>query len=143
MNEGSYMTQAAKDACDEINKNAAERQSELNREIEFTNAWNGVQKEFHELMVSKGFWDGGIEARNIGEMCMLMVTELAEAFEGYRRHNKPDEHCPEFSSLEVELADMISRIMDMAGGRGLRVPEALFAKHPYNKNRPSKNGKRC
>ena len=73
---------------------------------------------------------------------MLMVSELGEALEGYRHGNPPDSHCPEYTSLEVELADCVIRIMDFSKGFNLRLGEAIKAKHEYNKSRPFKHGKR-
>ena len=55
----------------------------------------------------------------------------------------PDDHCPEFTNFEIELADVIVRIMDLSGGMGLRVAEALVAKMAYIRTRPYKHGKTC
>jgi len=45
------------------------------------------------------------------------------------------------SGLEAELVDLIIRVTDMAGGRGLRLEEAVLAKMAYNEGRPRKHGK--
>jgi hypothetical protein len=45
-----------------------------------------------------------------------------------------------FSGAEVELADAIIRIMDMAKNRGYNIAEALLEKIMYNKTRPYKHG---
>lgn len=52
--------------------------------------------------------------RNVGEMFMPMVSEVAEAMEGERK-NLMDNHLPHRRMAEVELADVIIRIMDYAG----------------------------
>jgi hypothetical protein len=118
-----------------------------------TDAVGGLQNIIHGWAKEQGWWTdletGKVEDRNVGELMMLMVTELAEGFEGFRR-DLPDQHLPQFSSLEVELADTIIRILDFAGGKGLNVADALVAKMVYNctredhkvENRRGKHGKK-
>lgn len=65
---------------------------------------------------------------------MLAVTELAEAMEGHRK-GLQDDHLPDFDMLTVELGDAVIRIFDLAGGLGLRLPEAIVAKLKYNATR--------
>jgi hypothetical protein len=73
-------------------------------------------------------------SKAVGDQIALIHTEVSEAYEGYRK-DKPDEHCPEFMSLEVELADALIRIADMAYGLKLRLPQAVAAKMTYNHSR--------
>jgi NTP pyrophosphatase (non-canonical NTP hydrolase) len=75
-----------------------------------------------------------LRQRNVGELLMLVVSELAEAMEGARRDLK-DTHLPERTMLEVELADAVIRILDMAGGLGLDLGGAVEDKLAYNKER--------
>ena len=51
--------------------------------------------------------------RNIGEMCMLVISEIAEAMEGHRK-DLMDDKIPHRTMFEVELVDVIIRLMDMA-----------------------------
>lgn len=107
------------------------------RFTEFAIDFDCMAEEVHMNSRAKGWWD---EDRNNGEMIALMHSELSEALEGYRHGNPPDDHIPEFSSVEAELADVVIRIMDMAAARGLRVGEAIIAKHKYNTTRKHKHG---
>ena len=77
---------------------------------------------------------GELIERNKAEMLMLIVSEVAEAMEGVRKDLK-DDHLPERSMEEVELADTVIRIMDYAGRWGLDIGGAIMEKLEYNKNR--------
>lgn len=65
----------------------------------------------------------------------LMMGELGETLEAVRKNKGPDEHCPEFTNEEVELADTVLRAMNYANDRGLRLGEALIAKNRFNRDR--------
>lgn len=105
----------------------------------FRRGWNSLAQDVHENAVAKGFWPA--EGRNDGEMLALIHSEISEALEAVRTNNPPDDKLPEFTSAEVELADAVIRIMDMAIGRQWRVAEAIEAKMAFNKTRAFKHGK--
>ena len=50
---------------------------------------NEMSREIHEDNVTAGWWTdletGLKKERNVGELLMLVVTEIAEATEGYRK----------------------------------------------------------
>jgi NTP pyrophosphatase (non-canonical NTP hydrolase) len=72
--------------------------------------------------------------RNVGELLMLCVSELAEAMEGDRK-NLQDDKLPQYKMIDVELADALIRICDLAGARGAPLGEILAAKMQYNAQR--------
>ena len=106
----------------------------------FVRGWISTAADSHQNAKDKGFWEPGTE-RNDSEMIMLVVTELAEAVEGLRHGNPPDDKVPEFSAAEAEFADAIIRMMDQAHARGWRVAQAIEAKMKFNKGRAHKHGK--
>ena len=72
--------------------------------------------------------------RNKGEMLMLMVSEISEAMEGERK-SLMDDHLPHRKAAEVELADLLIRLLDYAGGWGLDLGGAYMEKREYNRTR--------
>ena len=69
--------------------------------------------------------------RNVGELLMLSVTELAEALEGHRK-NLQDDKLPHRKMFEVEIADCIIRLLDIAGGMNLDLGGAFEEKMAFN-----------
>lgn len=95
--------------------------------------------ELHNTAKAKGWWDTD---RSDGEAIALMHSELSEALEASREGNPPDKHLPHYSSMTVELADAIIRILDFAEARGLPVAKAVVEKAEFNKSRSYKHGKK-
>lgn len=54
--------------------------------------------------------------RNVGEMLMLMTSELSEALEAHRK-NLQDDKLPQYHGVDVELVDCVIRAMDYLGAR--------------------------
>lgn len=70
----------------------------------------------------------------------LIMSELGEAVEGIRKPHV-DEHCPQFNSEAVELADAVIRIFDYCGAFDIPLGAAILAKMEYNASRPYKHNK--
>jgi hypothetical protein len=125
---------------------------------------NAINKGFWPLCVENNrITEVDYTARNKGEMIALMHSELCEMLEAIRFDKKQslvepsdgkiiqvdsngivhlmDEHCSEFTSEEIELADLSIRALDYASAYKLRLGEAILAKHEYNKTREYKHGK--
>jgi NTP pyrophosphatase (non-canonical NTP hydrolase) len=72
--------------------------------------------------------------RNIAEMLCLIHSEISEALEGSRK-NINDTHLFDRKMCEVELADAVIRIFDLAGYLGYDLGGAITEKMAYNLNR--------
>ena len=62
---------------------------------------------------------------------MLIVSELAEAMEGHRK-NLMDDKLTDRKMEEVELADAVIRIFDLAGEMNYDIGSAIAEKLAYN-----------
>jgi hypothetical protein len=72
--------------------------------------------------------------RNVGEMLCLVHSEISEAMEGHRK-GLQDDKLPHRPMIEVELADAVIRIFDIAAGLGLDLGGAYVEKLAYNQTR--------
>lgn len=72
--------------------------------------------DIHAQNVAAGWWPANKDERNVGEILMLCVSELAEAMEGHRK-NLPDDKLPHRPMFEVELADTVIRTFDLVGAK--------------------------
>lgn len=121
---------------------------------------NEWAREIHENAVNHGWWETD---RELPEILMLIVSELSEALEEYRKGdmmdgriscmhyysgggyvaNAPTVCCKKPEGIAVEVIDALIRILDWCGKEGVDVEALVKEKHEYNKTRPYKHGKRC
>ncbi|WP_343728498.1 hypothetical protein [Duganella sp.] len=98
-----------------------------------------LNQQCHGAAVYSGWWNdpatGMRIERNTGEMLMLIVSEVAEGMEGDRK-SLMDDKLPHREMLEVELADAVIRIFDLAGSRGYDLGAAISEKLAFNLQRP-------
>lgn len=116
---------------------------------------NEIARKIHAINKDKGFWDN---ERNVGEMLMLVVTELAEALEAHRKGRMVDgdlikrfsvEECNNAyftayikDKFEDEIADAFIRLFDLCGGLGIDIDTHIRLKVEYNKSRERLHGKK-
>lgn len=110
--------------------------------IQLRNGIGQLVRTCHGASKAAGWWNDlhtgeplPLTQERVGDKLMLIVTEIAEAKEGHRKNLK-DDHLPERSMVEVELADAVIRIADLAGVMGLDLAGAVIDKLAYNANRP-------
>lgn len=111
------------------------------------NGLEAAQDFCHALAHSAGWWidtETGQDVRTwpakfmnlwISAKLMLVVTEVSEAMEGHRK-DLPDDKLPHRKMLEVEMADAMIRILDLAGGLGYDIAGAVIEKLAFNQQRP-------
>lgn len=99
---------------------------------------NKLSKDIHQSNVDAGWWTdlstGLKKDRNVGELLCLVHSEISEAMEGHRK-NLQDDKLPHRKAFEVELADALIRIFDIAGAHSLDLEGAMQEKIEYNKKR--------
>lgn len=72
---------------------------------------------------------------SVPEKLMLTVSEVSEGMEGFRK-GLMDDKLPHRTMLEVELADAVIRIGDLAGALKLDLGGAIAEKLAFNQQRP-------
>ena len=101
---------------------------------------------------AKGFWDN---ERNVGELLMLITSELGEAMEAHRKGKFANGHLMATSyatwkewfekhykdTFEDELADVFIRLFDLIGFMNINIDRHIELKMKYNESRDKLHGK--
>lgn len=104
---------------------------------------NDMTNYIHGVNVKAGWWNDKLagDLKNpalmkytVGTKLALTHSELSEAMEGYRK-NLMDDHLKTRPMVEVELADTVIRIFDLAGALNLDLGGAVIEKLEYNSKR--------
>lgn len=126
---------------------------------------NTLADQIYAANVKAGWYTNPVTRRKIDRdpmtMLMLIVTEVSEAAEGWRK-NLSDDHLPHHKMLTVEMADALIRVFDLIGYvranpekfpdyAGLDFGQAFIDKLLYNAQRADHtldaraeaNGKKC
>lgn len=90
----------------------------------------------HNASVERGWWNdvNPQDPYVFATKLALVHSEVSEALEGGRK-GKMDDHLPHRKAEEVELADAVIRIFDLAKARGHDLYGALVEKMDYNAKR--------
>lgn len=119
------------------------------------NGLNESAKIILENNIEKGFNNPNY---NIGELLMLITSELGEALESHRQdklsdwdsYNKDIDKLGENESFRIhikdtfedEIADAIIRLLDLSARLNIDLEKHINAKVMYNKSRPYLHGKK-
>lgn len=99
-----------------------------------------IQQWCFDASRDRGWWDDALppSPTTIAVKLALIHSEISEALEGVRTGSH-DVHLPNRLSVEVELADALIRICDLAGALTLDLEAALVDKMLYNAHRTDHN----
>lgn len=108
---------------------------------EIADTCNLLRDECYGASYKAGWWYNPITGVNTKDnpMCFsqklcLIHSEISEAMEGDRKGLK-DDKLPHRDMREVELADALIRIFDLAGAYGMDIGGAVAEKMQYNSSR--------
>lgn len=150
-----------------------DKQGDVTEEDVITNGISTLARKVSKTAHEHGWWsdkDGKTVERNMGEMMMLMVCEVAEGMEAWR-DGEPDLWYQYLNSttkydvheryaedvyvgdanegelvlgkpcgVATEFADVIIRILDTCETMDIPVAEAIVRKMAYNETRPYRHG---
>lgn len=112
-------------------------------DLDFAWSFDAMSAKIHQWAIGKGFWFfelGSPEMLIVATKLALIHSEVSEALEAHRSGTNDDKLTDKLG-LEVELADAVIRIMDLAAALKLDLGKTIVEKMAYNEGRPFKHGK--
>jgi NTP pyrophosphatase (non-canonical NTP hydrolase) len=120
---------------------------------------NELRDKVYKNALDHGFYEDE-ENKNVLLKLMLIVSEISEAAEAYRKRKlgpnwkafdffiKQSSFDDSFKTyikdfMEDELADTIIRVLDLCGYMKIDIDKHVELKMKYNESRPYKHGKIC
>lgn len=101
-------------------------------------------EEIHQQNVEAGWWtdqetsillkDAWYSKYVYATKLSLIHSETSEMLEGLRKGTM-DDHLPERTTEEAEAADILIRLLDYCGARGIKLGSIMEEKAMYNKSR--------
>lgn len=118
--------------------------------IDFAKALDGLAEEISELAEQKGFWSDEFDELSIIPIKLALVhDEVSEALRVHREvyddgtvdviTDMTDMQEEDFTE---ELADIIIRVLDLAGFYGFDIGATVLDKIERNRSRPTRHNKR-
>ena len=119
-------------------------------QLELEEAGSVLQDFCHDASREAGWWNDTMTGHDfredicagtmfgkalVAQKLCLIHSEISEAMEGHRK-GLMDDKLPHRTSVEVELADAVIRIADLAGALGLDLGGAIAEKLAFNATRP-------
>lgn len=91
-----------------------------------------IADEIHEQNVNAGWWDEHLDNKKARYKTAMALcsSELSEALEGARK-SLMDDHLPHYRMFDVEIADTIIRVLDLAGALRVSLGMVDDLKHEF------------
>ena len=98
-----------------------------------------LASDFHEVAVSKGFWDGEYGYDKVGNKLALVHSEVTEVLEAIRKNKGSQEIVEEMSDVIIRLLDLYAAMVEH-GDIVHSIDVVMAEKTAINKERPKLHG---